>query len=121
MKSPEEGTQEGPHKSQRQAGRPHLPAEPGAQVLKPLFRKQTPRCLGPALPPAVCGESLNPGLTPALPTRRPTAAGTSPDVTRRRRHRLFRRHSPDLRAARCSSSQKGRVSDGEDGSAGVLG
>ena len=42
MKSPEEGTQEGPHKSQRQAGRPHLPAEPGAHLIaepetKPTF------------------------------------------------------------------------------------
>lgn len=123
MKSPGvagEGTSGRSPQLARTAGRPHLPAEPGAQVLKPLFLKQTPRCLGSALPPAVCGSLRTPAPTPALPNHRPTAAGTSSHVTRRR-HRLFRRHSPGLRAARRPSSRKGRVSEGEDGSAGARG
>lgn len=45
----------------------YLPEEMGAQVLKPLLLKRTPRCLGPALPPAVCGNLTTPARLQHFP------------------------------------------------------
>lgn len=119
MKSPEEGTA-GPSPQVAATGREAAPARgAGRAGFKAALAKANP-----ALPRACSAaggvwESHDPGPTPALPRRRRTAASTSSDVTRRRR--LFRRYSPDLRAARRPSSRKGRVSEGEDGSARVRG
>lgn len=119
MKSPEEGTA-GRSPQVAATGREAAPARgDGRAGFKAALAKANPTLPRACSAASGLWESHDPGPTPALPRRRSTAASTSSDVTRR--HRLFRRHSPDLRAARRPSSRKGRVSEGKGGSAGVRG